>query len=138
MVPHEYQEIRIASTYAQARHVEDQIVSDVEQCGYGAEDLFAVRLSLEEALTNAIRHGNVGDALKNVHVRYRVSENRIDIYVADEGPGFDPFSVADPTTDENLECPSGRGIMLMRAFMTTVEYNEAGNVVHLVKLNKAG
>jgi len=118
--------------------LEDRVVAAAVKCGYKEESVFALRLSLEEALANAIRHGNAGDINKFISVRYRVLPERIDIYVADEGAGFDPLAVPDPTLTENLEQPTGRGIMLMRAYMNLVEYNEIGNVVHLVRLNQAG
>lgn len=138
MSENEFHELEIPSCFQQAKYVEDRVVEDAQAYGYDEESLFALRLSLEEALANAIRHGNVADVNKLVRVRYRVNSDRIDVYVADEGRGFNPKLVPDPTRPENLECPTGRGIMLMRAYMNQVEYNRAGNVVHLVKLNRAG
>ena len=130
-----YQEIEIPSSYEHAKEVEDCIVAAAQECAYNEEDLFAIRLSLEEAISNAIRHGNANGPDKKVSVRYYVNQDRIDIYVADEGPGFDPTSIPDPTLAENLDRPNGRGIMLMRAYMNLVEYIEPGNIVHIVKLN---
>ena len=138
MTEQELREVQIPSCFVEAKRVEDQIVTLAQSCGYDGESIFALRLSLEEALANAIRHGNVQNLDKQVRVRYHVDRERIDVYIADEGTGFDPNTVPDPTLQENLERPTGRGIMLMRAYMNLVEYNEAGNVVHLVKLNKAG
>ena len=131
-----YQEQEISSDYQQAKEVEDKIITSAEALRYSEEDIFALRLSLEEALTNAIRHGNQKDERKKINIRFYATKDQVDIYVADEGSGFDPFAVRDPTSSENLECPNGRGIMLMRAYMNLVEYNEVGNVVHLVKLNE--
>jgi len=130
-----YQEIEISSNFSQARQAEQTIVAAAKKQGYDESDLFALQLSLEEALSNAIRHGNRQDSKKYINIRYHVSQERIDIYVADEGTGFDPTKIPDPTADENLENPHGRGIMLMRAYMNLVEYNQEGNVVHIVKLN---
>jgi serine/threonine-protein kinase RsbW len=65
-----------------------------------------------------------------------VSADRDRDAIADEGPGFDPGSVPDCTSDERLEAPSGRGVMLMRSFMTTIEYNAAGNAVVLEKVRE--
>ncbi len=59
------------------------------------------------------------------------------IWVKDEGAGFNPKTVPDPTLDENLNKPHGRGLMLMRAYMDEVGFNEAGNEVRMVKLNRA-
>jgi serine/threonine-protein kinase RsbW len=131
-----YREVAIASAFHQAKKVEDGIVMEAMACGYDEEAIFALRLSLEEALTNAIRHGNAGDVNKKVLVRYTVNRDMIDIYVSDEGQGFNPEAVPDPTQAENLESPTGRGIMLMRAYMNEVEYNEKGNTVHMIKRTK--
>ncbi len=130
-----YQEIEIHSIYAQAKKTEDGIIAAAQTHGYSEEDIFALRLSLEEALSNAIRHGNKQDPKKTITIRYYVNEDRIDIYIADEGTGFDPIKVPDPTMAENLESPHGRGILLMRAYMNLVEYNDTGNVIHIIKLN---
>ena len=132
-----YRECEILSEFGQAKAVEDRIVAEAEAHHFGEDDVFALRLSLEEALTNAIRHGNVGDGRKKVRIRYQVNQDRIDVYVADEGSGFDPDQVPDPTQAENLELPTGRGIMLMRAYMNEVEYSQMGNTVHLVKVKEA-
>lgn len=132
-----FEQIEITSDYTQAKNVEDQLVSRAEAYHYDEEVVFALRLSLEEALSNAIRHGNKGNANKKVKVRYLINSDIIDIYVEDEGEGFNPTDVPDPTSQENLSIPSGRGIMLMRAYMNKVEYNAVGNVIHLVKLNQA-
>jgi len=133
-----FEQIEITSDYTLAKKIEDQLVCVAEAHRYDEEMVFALRLSLEEALSNAIRHGNKGDAYKKVKVRYLINSDIIDIYVEDEGSGFNPRDVPDPTAQENLSNPSGRGIMLMRAYMNKVEYNAAGNVIHLVKLNQAG
>ena len=128
-----FEKIEIVSVFPQAKQVEDLIVEQAEKLGYSEEDIFALRLSLEEALTNAIRHGNGQDPQKKVKIRYRAQPEEVEIYIADEGKGFDPSLVPDPTREDKLECPSGRGIMLMRAYMDLLEYNVRGNEVHLVK-----
>lgn len=130
-------QVTIANDFREAKKVEDSIVVVARGYGYPDEDIFALRLSLEEALTNAIRHGNGCDPGKHVHVRYAVTADQVDVYVEDEGRGFDPAGIPDPTTAENIELPSGRGIMLMRAYMNRVEYNHQGNEVHLVKCREA-
>jgi serine/threonine-protein kinase RsbW len=92
-----------------------------------------VRLGLEEALVNAVRHGNRGDPRKRVRVRYRVAPQEVWAEVEDEGPGFDPGAVPDPTGPERLERPGGRGLLLMRHYLSSVSYNERGNAVTLRK-----
>jgi serine/threonine-protein kinase RsbW len=99
--------------------------------GYGEACTFAVRLALEEALINGFRHGNKGDATKSVTVRCHVDAGLMQLEVQDEGEGFNPETVPDPTAEENIEIPSGRGIMLMRAYMTSVEYVPPGNCLRI-------
>ena len=64
----------------------------------------------------------------------RVSPKRIRVEITDEGPGFDPDSLPDPTTPNHLGCPGGRGVLLMRAFMSRVEFRNHGNHVVLEKV----
>ena len=102
--------------------------------GYSDKEQFGVRLSLEEAIVNGIKHGNQLDPDKKVHVRYQVSPQEICIEIEDEGPGFNPDRVPNPLSPENLERPGGRGVFLMRHYMTSVQFNERGNRVSLCKL----
>ena len=100
---------------------------------YGRHDTFAIRTAFEEAVTNAITHGNRGDPAKRVSVELAVNDSKVEMTITDEGPGFDTSHVEDPTTKENIMRDSGRGVMLMRGFMDTVRFNDTGNRVHLVK-----
>lgn len=126
----------IPSETAQGQIVQERIVALLEQMGYSQKDVFGVKLALEEALVNAIKHGNGMDPNKRVRVNCQVNQQEARITITDEGPGFDPESVPDPTDDENIEKPGGRGIMLMKAFMSTVEYGKNGNEVLLVKIRE--
>lgn len=126
----------IPSETAQGQIVQERIVALLEQMGYSQKDVFGVKLALEEALVNAIKHGNGMDPNKRVRVNCQVSQQEARITITDEGPGFDPESVPDPTDDENIEKPGGRGIMLMKAFMSTVEFGKNGNEVLLVKIRE--
>ncbi len=110
----------------------------LREFGYGEACTFAVRLALEEALVNGFRHGNKGDASKSVTVRCRVDAGLMQLEVQDEGEGFNPETVPDPTAEENIEIPSGRGIMLMRAYMTSVEYVPPGNCLRITYRREEG
>jgi serine/threonine-protein kinase RsbW len=101
--------------------------------GYAERDVFGVRLAVEEALVNALKHGHRYDASKVARVRYQVTDERVVLEIEDEGPGFDPAGVADPLTAEGLERCCGRGLLLMRHYMTSVRYNQRGNGVTLCK-----
>ena len=125
----------IASDLRTARQLEESLLREVGRFGYSEGSIFAIKLALEEALNNAIRHGNRCDCSKKVTVKVELDEQQMCISVADEGKGFDPAAVPDPTADENLEKPSGRGIMLMRAFMDDVHYSNSGKEICMRKRN---
>jgi len=126
----------IPSDLAAAKVSEQRILGEIEQHNYSEVSRFAVKLALEEAITNAIKHGNRNDPTKHITIRFRVTPEETVIWLTDEGNGFDPTSVPDPTLDENLSKPNGRGIMLMRAYMDEVSFGQAGRQVRLVKLNR--
>ena len=87
----------IPSDFAEGRHVQDRIMQEVERCRYDADSVFAIKLALEEALINAIKHGNKMDRRKKVKVEATVTEKEAEIQIEDEGPGFQRDSVPDPT-----------------------------------------
>ena len=126
----------IASDLKAARQVARGILAEVARLGYSEVCRFAIRLALEEGLNNAIRHGNGYDPEKTIEVRYDVNDQRVVIAITDQGAGFDPDSIPDPTVDENLGKPTGRGIMLIRAYMDEVGYNARGNRIRMVKRNR--
>jgi len=130
------QTLRIPSMVNEIRHVQDFILRKVTEAGFDSDCCFAIRLALEESLINAVRHGNCLDPKRSVLVKYDINNNCARITVKDEGRGFDPAKVPDPTTKENLSKPRGRGIMLMRAYMDEVTYSDCGTEVTLVKKNK--
>lgn len=99
---------------------------------YMDADQFGIRLACQEALDNSHQHGNGNDPLKTIHVQYRVDGQEFFIRITDQGIGFDPASVPDPTKLENLEKPSGRGLLLMRRYMEEVLFvGHVGNVVEM-------
>lgn len=111
----------------------DQVVEALERHGYPAASTFAVRLAFEEALSNAFRHGHKGlPDHTPVAVEYHVGPDSVEIILEDRGPGFAPGEVPDPTLEENLDRPSGRGIMLIRAYMTDVQFSPSGNRIRMV------
>ncbi|OGJ61167.1 hypothetical protein A3C37_05305 [Candidatus Peribacteria bacterium RIFCSPHIGHO2_02_FULL_53_20] len=118
-------------TTSEGSDLEQNIIDRLD--GATERDRHAVRLALEEALVNAIKHGNEMLSEKKVFVRVRSVPGHVTIEIEDQGEGFFPEQVPDPTEDENLERPCGRGIMLMRAFMTSVRFNVSGNCVTLEK-----
>jgi CheY-like chemotaxis protein len=124
----------------------------------GDTDRTRIGVALQEALINALHHGNLEvqselqeeapkryDELieqrqkmtpyqsRNIYVEARLSRSEAVFVIRDEGPGFDASKVPDPTEPSNLDKTSGRGLLLMRTFMSEVKYNDAGNQVTLIK-----
>jgi serine/threonine-protein kinase RsbW len=124
----------IPSELLLGRSVLEELLTRLQGEAWTTREIFGIRLALEEAVVNAIKHGNCLDPSKRVHVICQSTAEKIWIKIADEGPGFNPESVPDCTDAEHIEAPNGRGIMLMRNYMSRVEYNEQGNVVVMEKL----
>jgi serine/threonine-protein kinase RsbW len=128
-------EMVVPNDLRSAKASEDRIVAELAGHNYDRDTIFAIKLALEEALTNAIKHGNHSDPGKQLIIRFHVDDQRAAIMVGDQGNGFRPNALPDPTDNANLERPNGRGIMLMQAYMTKVYFNEAGNEVWMLKRN---
>ncbi len=90
------------------------------------------RVGVSEALANAMIYGNGRDPAKRVRVEVELGVERVSVVVRDEGAGFDPGEVPDPTLPENIEEPGGRGIFLIRELMDEVDFHGCGNCVRLV------
>jgi len=109
------------------------ILEALEARGFSQDDIFAVHLALEEAFLNAVKHGNRMDPTKKVTIEYVVDPEKVEIRMTDEGPGFDPGRIPDPRVGKNLYRPEGRGLLLIRSYMHTVEYSERGNSLRMVR-----
>jgi serine/threonine-protein kinase RsbW len=123
----------IPSRPEESRRVQDEFLAKMEELHWAEHDVFSVRLAMEEALINAIKHGNHYDPAKNVKILCEILADRVRVEILDEGKGFDLSAVPDPTDPDNLESPCGSGLMLMRSFMSRVEFNELGNQVVMEK-----
>lgn len=97
-----------------------------------------IPLACDEAITNAIIHGNGSDSSKKVGIQIYVSASRFKIRIRDQGSGFDVAGVDNPTKGEALLRASGRGVYLMHTIMDSVQYKDGGRVVELEKENKNG
>lgn len=101
-------------------------------CRYARRLNLNFRVGLTEALSNAMLYGNARDPGKRVRVEVTMRRDEVTVRVTDEGLGFDPDQVPDPTLPANLTKSGGRGIFLMRALMDEVRFNEEGNSVTLI------
>lgn len=109
-------------------HLTNRVLDAMQAAEYGERDRFAVRLGLEEAVVNGLRHGNGGNPRKAVEVRCRIDAGRVVITVEDQGSGFTPKAKSTPPP---LHSPTGRGVLLMRHFLSSVRYSTRGNRVTL-------
>jgi serine/threonine-protein kinase RsbW len=116
-----------------ARKLCREIVAALSPGLFSRDELFGIQLAVEEAIINAVEHGNQGDPLKHVTVDYSMTSDRFEISITDEGCGFRPDEVPDPSMDENLDKVTGRGLALMKVYMDSVQYNTVGNRVSMVK-----
>jgi serine/threonine-protein kinase RsbW len=108
----------------------------VGRSGVSDDAAFGIDMAVREAVTNAVLHGNRQDENKTVELVLKSSPDAVEISVHDQGPGFNPESVPDPTASENLLKTSGRGIFFMRTFMDEVDWlirPEGGTTVRMLK-----
>jgi len=97
------------------------------------DSLFDIRLCVEEAMRNAIVHGNLSDKRKSVKVSLEAAKGKVTIEVEDEGKGFDPGLLPDPRAGDNIMKAAGRGVHLIKKLMDEAEFNETGNRIRMVK-----
>ena len=125
------------SDLGEVRLLQDRLEAALAAAGWTEHEQFAIKLAVEEAVVNAVKHGNQMDPDKRVRIGYTVTPKRFDIRIEDEGQGFNPDDVPDPTDEINIERPCGRGLLLINGFMDGVEYHGRGNVVTMFKLRGA-
>jgi serine/threonine-protein kinase RsbW len=119
--------LRIGNNRGDIDGAEGRLLALMQAHGYGDAARFAVRLAFEEAVINAFRHGHKGlPADTPADVSITIGDDEATIAVTDQGPGFKPEAVPDCTLDENLEKTSGRGLMLIRSFMSGVRHELGG------------
>jgi serine/threonine-protein kinase RsbW len=126
-----YKKITIKSTIENLRIVEKAIDEATSEIGISQDYYGKIMVSAMEAVNNAILHGNKSDPEKIVGIEIDHKKNLLLITVTDEGKGFNPKKVPDPTTPENIEALNGRGIYLMSHLADKIEYSEKGNSVKM-------
>jgi len=126
----------LASRFENIEVAERALLDLIAEASGSSDDEYWLVTALREALANAIRHGNRQDPARQVRVDFQLHEKTLRIRVEDEGLGFNPADVPDPTDPENLLRPSGRGIFYMRQFMDQVDFETTpagGTAVTMVR-----
>jgi serine/threonine-protein kinase RsbW len=127
--------IRIKSKMSNVSVVENAIDEITKNAGINKDNYGKILVSVLEAVNNAIIHGNRSDENKYVNVNIVLKNNVLEITIEDEGKGFKPENVPDPTNPENVERTNGRGVFLMKNLADEIQFNRKGNKVKLKYLN---
>jgi serine/threonine-protein kinase RsbW len=115
-----------------------RLLGEAEEHGFNDGALKDLRVAIDEAIANAVIHGNANKPRKQIKVRcYLHDHGTLEIRVKDEGPGFDANRIPDPTRHENLLSTHGRGIFLIRQYMDRVTFNRRGNEIRMWKRRSA-
>ncbi len=128
-------QLTIESRIDNLRMVEKIIDSVTNEIGINKENYGKVLVSAMEAVNNAITHGNKSDPNKKVDIEIIFNKKQLNIIVTDEGSGFKPENVPDPTEPGNIEALSGRGVFLMSRLADGIEFSEKGNSVKMTFKN---
>lgn len=124
--------MEIANDLEAVRALVREILAQLAEFGYDENAHFALRLAMDEALSNAYDHGNRGRPERRIFVSYELCRERVKVSVRDEGEGFDHRRLEDPRGEAALNRTRGRGIFLIRQFMSEVRFNQAGNQITLI------
>ncbi len=124
-----YKRLKIESRLSNLRLIENAIDEITGAIGVKQDNYGKIMVAALEAVNNAVTHGNRSDPNKIVDVEIAFEDNGINITVTDEGEGFNPKSIPDPTMPENIEELSGRGVFLMTKLADSIKFNEKGNSV---------
>jgi serine/threonine-protein kinase RsbW len=126
----------LESTLESVDGADEMVLKAAEEAGLPEEELHKISMAVRETMVNAVVHGNRYNAHKRVHLEISKAADHLAIIVADEGDGFDLAGLPDPLADENLLHQSGRGLLLVRAFVDEVQIRRLtpkGTEVRLVK-----
>ncbi len=126
---------RIVSKIGNLRIIENAIDNITAETGINQDNYGKILIGTLEAVNNAIIHGNKSDESKFVSVDIKMGDSNLEVTIADEGKGFKPSEVPDPTSPENIEALNGRGIFLMSKLADDIKFNKKGNKVTLIFKN---
>ena len=129
-------QLTLESTLKSVDTAEAAVAAEAQKAGFTTEEVEGIGMAIRECMVNAVVHGNRYSRKKHVHLAVEPSPSRIVVTIGDEGEGFNLASLPDPTSPENLLRQSGRGILLIRAFMDEFDVHPrpgGGTEVRLVK-----
>ncbi len=132
------EKISIPSNPRYIKKIISRIVDILVERRINKSIIFDVRLSAEEALLNAIEHGNKRRKGLLVEASFSIDDKQLELVIKDKGSGFDKIALPDPTKDNNILRSHGRGVYLIHKLMDKVEYSRKGNAVKLIKYLKGG
>jgi serine/threonine-protein kinase RsbW len=130
----------LPSTIESVDQAESLVLAMAKRIGFNEDDENSISMAVRESMVNAVAHGNKYNNRKRVQLKIEGHSDRLVVVIADEGDGFDESAVADPLASENLLKQSGRGLLLMRAFMDECQHSKRepnGTVVRMVKYFKS-
>ena len=130
-----HRRLEIESSVNNLRIVENAIDEIMKEIGISEENYGKILVSTLEAVNNAIMHGNNSDCNKKVNIEIAYKKKKLKIKITDEGKGFVPALIPDPTMPQNLEALNGRGIFLMSRLADEIKYSKRGNAVTMVFKN---
>lgn len=129
-------DILLESTLDSVDSAEAEVLKAAKESGFEEEDLHKIGMAVRESMVNAVVHGNRYNTRKKVHLQAYTCADRLVVIVRDEGDGFDMSALPDPLAEENLLRQSGRGLLLIQAFMDELDVHRAepkGTEVKMVK-----
>ncbi|MCX6330687.1 MAG: ATP-binding protein [Bacteroidia bacterium] len=130
-----FKKLDIKSKLSNLGIVENMIDTITQDAGINKDNYGKILVSTMEAVNNAIIHGNKSDENKSVYIEFLLKNNIVQITITDQGNGFKPDKVPDPTKPENIEAINGRGVFLMKKLADEIEFNEKGNSVKMTFKN---
>ena len=137
-MPPGFGEVLLEDEIASSFEIKEKAISGIlklllERGTIGSDEEIIARLCLDEAVVNAIKHGNGMDEAKKVHITVYGNENKWGIRIEDEGDGFDPADLPSTDDEDYFERESGRGIILITEYMDEVYYYDRGNRMMMVR-----
>lgn len=127
----------LESTLDSVDQAEETVLSAAQKMGFSEDERHRIGIAVRECMVNAVVHGNCYNAKKKVHLAVSRSPKQLDITISDEGEGFDLSELPDPLAEENLLRQSGRGVLMIQAFMDEFKVrrrNPNGTEVKMTKL----